>query len=988
MRRDEFRDRVRALLGGAVGLALLVAVAPTADAQGKRGGGDDAPAQGQGQQRPGAPSPGAGQPTAPPRPTANVEPPPVDTSPLARYIPAESVRLYFEFPGVNAFPEAWAQTAARGMLNDTTLGEMLRDLVTQLVDRNRTGPAKLGGADLVAVLDHVMQHGVVFSAPGWPSAPNAVVVFRNGGHKSARATFGRLIGQMTPADAKPKVTTRAGGRQVVVVDRMPGAPVAPTSSPGAPGAAPAPPPTGGSWAWWIERNDLVMVLGDSNAADPIMAVLDGGVPNAVEAAPIVELQRPEGSFTPAAFGFIRFGGADASPDEARFVEQHGLDGLDLRWGFEGEALMTVARADAAAPRKGAMALFDQPTFAADSLPPIPADVKSFTVLSVDPTKLLDQLGPVLDQAQPGAGSKMTEALKEALKSSKNPLDLRDNVLAHLGPRIVFYQTGTAAPASTAPAAGAAGPMAGLMGMLGGMKLPEFTLMAELKDKKAFERSLDAIIITANERLKTAFPSPPPAAGAAAPRPGARPPAPEVVKFQLTTISPKTYTLVLPAGLAALTGVTPTITMGQSHVIVSTTPPAARQARLAEASSSADRWTPQGTTSAALGRLPANLMMLAYADSTDTMPQALAALPTALDAALKGGPGGLEQLNKLASGDLSALAAAGGAPGGAPGTSGRGGDDEGNPRGGGRQIFGAPGADGQAFGGSSAGMNPGGASGSGSGGQAAGAAAPGAIQIDPARIPTADALRKFLFPSTYAISVDEKGIRYEAREAFLDTSNVGIAGALLMPAVQAARDAARRAMERNATIAAAPRPAAAAASPLTASALRLGAEIEVAAEGGRVYAIRIPEGFAESTKQQLQDVPISTPANARHWSAPTEGEWPGPLIQVNIKPNPSARGADVDRLIETAMGAATGMLQSGPMKHKIVSKGPIEVDGKRGFVMRSSTNDPKYTIQMDMVSYVLLDDGFSVAVTVVDCTPGRNLDISELEGVARTIRRVK
>ena len=80
--------------------------------------------------------------------------------------------------------------------------------------------------------------------------------------------------------------------------------------------------------------------------------------------------------------------------------------------------------------------------------------------------------------------------------------------------------------------------------------------------------------------------------------------------------------------------------------------------------------------------------------------------------------------------------------------------------------------------------------------AAGAGAKTAIQVDPSKIPAVTDIAPKIFPATTAISVDKSGITIVTRESFPDvittTAFGGVATGLLLPAVQAARAAARRA----------------------------------------------------------------------------------------------------------------------------------------------------------------------------------------------------
>lgn len=75
-----------------------------------------------------------------------------------------------------------------------------------------------------------------------------------------------------------------------------------------------------------------------------------------------------------------------------------------------------------------------------------------------------------------------------------------------------------------------------------------------------------------------------------------------------------------------------------------------------------------------------------------------------------------------------------------------------------------------------------------------AQSPFAFKIDRSKIPPAAELRRRLFPGMMAVSLDREGLKIVTRESapsMISPSTSAVAAALLLPAVQAAREAARR-----------------------------------------------------------------------------------------------------------------------------------------------------------------------------------------------------
>ena len=183
------------------------------------------------------------------------------------------------------------------------------------------------------------------------------------------------------------------------------------------------------------------------------------------------------------------------------LKDAGLNRLDYRWGFDDDALMSITRLVAPAPRKTLFAMFDQPKLDTKQLIPMPEGVDSFVLMSVSPAKVLDavaQVGP------PGeAKAKIDEFMGKLKEQSR--IDFEKDFLGNLGPKMAIYLAPGRSAATTdetpeaAVKAGGLDPMAMLSSL--GSALPKPTLVAELSNPTAFGKALDAVMITVNKELK-------------------------------------------------------------------------------------------------------------------------------------------------------------------------------------------------------------------------------------------------------------------------------------------------------------------------------------------------------------------------------------------------------------------------------------------------------------------------------------------------------
>jgi prepilin-type processing-associated H-X9-DG protein len=542
---------------------------------------------------------------APAQSPANEGARPIVAAPLARYVPRQDLLAYVEFEGVDNRAEGWRKTAAYALLNQTSLGVMLESLATQLAETALAAApgARVTGGDVVAMAKHAARSGFVFAACGkpGPEPPVVVWVLRGAAREDARGLFNRLVGQLNRSGDKPQSVVRAGGREVFEIKSEQGA----------------------GWSWWAEKDDLVIAMASPTSVDAIIETLDGERPNAIEHPIRAELARPEGDFTPLFLAFVDLSTLPDLPPQAVSLGLDGLKRIDYRWGFHREALMSVVGIKAPRPRHGFLALLDQPTFGAPTLPPIPRDQANFTIVSLDLKSTYDQATSLMRETV-GTDAPL-EALAQAVYGSTGQR-LRDDLLAHLGPRLAFYIVPTKVNAPTNSITGMMMPM---------LEVPKAVLLAEVDDAAAFGKTLDALAAhvnkSASERAARADVGPGDADDAQGPRRARRdPPRPGTTAIELRPLPgpEKGYVLSIPPGVVPLpAGLRPTVLVGKTHVVLATSPEAARHA-LDQGARPVGSPAPPGTAAAKLEHLPANLILLSVNNPRDSLyPELLSNLPS-------------------------------------------------------------------------------------------------------------------------------------------------------------------------------------------------------------------------------------------------------------------------------------------------------------------------------------------------------------------------
>lgn len=382
---------------------------------------------------------------------------------LARYVPQQKLAMYLEFEGLDAHPDAWHATAAYRILTETKMGALLEDLARQGIEMaiaSADVPPPIKADEILALAKIGARKGGVMAFWGQgPKDLKAVFVVRGGDQPVVR----RLIDMAEAPHRKERGQEGEAREQVQKAGRTLH-------------------PAGDEVFWWVEKGDLVF----SDDPDTVLAVIDGKSPNVVDHPIRTELAKGSDGFQPALVGFLEMAGLPPMPSDAVKLGLDGIKRFEFVWGFQDDAIRSVIRAVVPAPRRGLMALFDQPAFTVDSLPPIPADLTGFTVVSIDLVKTYDKVLEIVKTQKPEMADQLP-AMEGAIEQQLG-VNLRNDILARIGPKASFSMD--------MPAVGMANPMMAMFSLFNGV-----TLTFEVRDEAALARSLDTLIARVNDLIR-------------------------------------------------------------------------------------------------------------------------------------------------------------------------------------------------------------------------------------------------------------------------------------------------------------------------------------------------------------------------------------------------------------------------------------------------------------------------------------------------------
>jgi prepilin-type processing-associated H-X9-DG protein len=599
--------------------------------------------------------------------------------PLARHIPSDGLAVLVEHDGFETHGDAWNGTATYKMLHETGLGAMLKDIATQVAERafQAAEDAPLSGKELIGLLAHVADKGF---AIGYAPDPRGrqprflVAVVRDAADSEVfKTVLGRIPQLNEPAARR---IAGPGGRRIWV------------------GEDPR-------LRWWYEKKDFVFSLGSDPDSNPAADAFDGKISSALKNSRYASLAKLDAGRVPTGRLMVDLSALPPLPPRAGELGLDGVRRIEARWGIQGKGIVVTLGVSAPRPRRGILALFDQPPLKPGTSVVTPGGQADYALMSVDPVKFADTVLALVKQHDPDSAEKVDQ-LAERFRD-RTGVNLREDVLAKIGPRMAFL------PATTG--------VGNVMAMW--FHPPDFGLVAELKDPRSFVTALDRLIEAANRQLKSAGALVPAQEGQPA-RPGT-----EFAEFRRLKAGEHGYVLsVPPSVLPTPAGLRPTVIVDRDRGLLALagSPAAARRVLSAlklEGNAGRAEWERDG-------------FVFAQSDQSGTLPELLVNLPS------------IVQFIGYAATQQPAPMPNPGVPG--------------MPR---RTSF--------------------------------------RLELDPDSIPDAEQLRPYLFPSRYTLAADNDSIRWSSYQAFplpapslTGGMETPVLIALLLPAVQSAREAARRA----------------------------------------------------------------------------------------------------------------------------------------------------------------------------------------------------
>ncbi len=342
------------------------------------------------------------------------------------------------------------------------------------------------------------------------------------------------------------------------------------------------------------------MLTDNAKVDEIVDVIEGRRPSALDHPLRIESFKGQEGFEPLAGGFLDALVLAPLSSEMTQLGLGGLRRVELKWGFDQDAMLYTLRVVAPAPRTGALALLDQPSFGIGSLPRIPAKVNGLTVISINLAKSYDLVDSLIKLSGPNGAT----GLKNPVIMEQQGLDLRRDLLANLDSKLLFY-TQADTPGESNNAAG-----------LAASRAAGSTFSVEVRDHDKVSRAIDPLLRSFGPFMRQRF------------RFGGRdrqwliaaslsfhrtagPPHPAyAIEWPPNSLVPPYSTLLRP-----------TVIVGEKELVIAASEDAAQHALAGD-----QPWQPPEAFVPCVRRLPAQMIYMRLADPRPAAPVLVAGLP--------------------------------------------------------------------------------------------------------------------------------------------------------------------------------------------------------------------------------------------------------------------------------------------------------------------------------------------------------------------------
>lgn len=408
--------------------------------------------------------------------------------PPEKYL-SPSTQLFIRWDGVAPHAEAYKNSALGSVIAGPT-GDTLRTLLARgpkllganlladpLLDGKPPEELKAVHADLKhteKLIDLLAQHGIVLSAEVNEPRPTLSGIGK---------AFGGLLNGNAPApdsflpdarvfiivpDVGEKAETLFGGLRLIVRQSRQKAEPLPASlerkgfiftSPDK--SEPV------KLGWWLEGNHFVIYMGSASVETAVKGMRANLAKGGITQHPLYTRCLKTGDFESVARGYVdtanvvslakRLAGPFV-PGLSEKVDAIGLGNLKavvFSSGFNGKESRALYEFDLPGERKGlAKIIKPQPVTLAD-LPPLPPDVSRFSLLRVDPSGLYEaglvafdtlaaseSFGIEDEGKTPEEITKLRKAYLERELTKFLGLNLKEDLLPHLGDKLVIYQTPT------------------------------------------------------------------------------------------------------------------------------------------------------------------------------------------------------------------------------------------------------------------------------------------------------------------------------------------------------------------------------------------------------------------------------------------------------------------------------------------------------------------------------------------------------------------